>query len=153
MHIPKVYIDTSVIGGCFDDEFREYSNKLFNEFKSGLKIAVISDITLDELENAPDHVQKKINEIPDKFKELILLDDESKELSQNYIIEKVVTMKYLADAQHIAIATINKIDLLVSWNFKHIVNLDKIQNYNAVNIKNGYKGLEIRTPREVIHEK
>ena len=58
----KVYIDTSVIGGCFDDEFSEWSNKLFEEFKSGSKIAVISELVIEELKNAPHNVKEKLKE-------------------------------------------------------------------------------------------
>ena len=149
----KVYIDTSVLGGCFDDEFEEWSNKLMEEFKLGLKIAVISDLTLKELEEAPTKVRKIIEEIPTVYKEYVTLDNEAKVLARNYIEENVATEDFLVDAQYIAIATVNRIDVLASWNFKHIVNLLKIRLYNAVNLKSGYPFLEIRSPREVVYEK
>ena len=66
--------------------------------------------------------------------------------------QKAVSEKYLLDAQHIALATINHVDVLISWNFKHIVNLRRIQLYNSINLKYGYSLLEIRSPREVINE-
>lgn len=146
----RIYIDTSVIGGCFDTEFKEWSNKLFEEFKTGIKIAIISDITLDELSLARDEVKNQINLIPEQFKEYLLNDDEAEELASRYIKEKVVSKKFYEDAMHIAIATISKVDVLVSWNFRHIVNLDKIRMYNAVNLKNGYSLIEIRNPREIL---
>jgi len=146
----RVYIDTSVIGGCFDQEFEEWSNKLFDDFKSGEKIAVISDITLDELTDAPERVQDNFKTIPDENVEIIIADNESQILADLYINERVVTKKNYEDALHIAISTINQVNVLASWNFKHIVNLDKIRLYNAVNLKNGYNILEIRTPREII---
>ncbi len=64
MHKLRVYIDTSVIGGCFDKEFAEWSNLLFQEFIEGKKIAVISDITLEELEHAPENIRILIDKIP-----------------------------------------------------------------------------------------
>ena len=67
-----------------------------------------------------------------------------------YLEEGVITKKYFEDALHIAIATIYQVNVLASWNFKHIVNLDKIRLYNAVNLKNGYAMIEIRTPREIL---
>jgi hypothetical protein len=147
----KVYIDTSVIGGCFDIEFKKWSNLLFDDFKSGKRIAVVSDITLDELADAPQIVQENFNTIPENNLEVIISDDETKTLADLYIIEGAVTSKYYEDALHIAISTISQVNVLASWNFKHIVNLDKIRMYNAVNLKNGYSILEIRTPREIIN--
>ena len=146
----RIYIDTSVIGGCFDKEFQEWSNKLFDDFRKGNKIAVISDITLDELSFSRAEVRNHLNTIPADFKEYVLNDEQSEELADQYIKERAVTQKSHEDALHIAIATINKIDVLVSWNFKHIVNLDRIRKYNAVNLMNGYPMLEIRNPREIL---
>ena len=85
----KIYIDTSVIGGCFDDEFSEISNKLFEEFKAGIKIAVISDITLLELQKAPDEVRNKINELPKEYKIFISFTEEAAELADKYISENI----------------------------------------------------------------
>ncbi|WP_372946696.1 hypothetical protein [Mariniphaga sp.] len=147
----KVYIDTSVIGGCFDIEFKKWSNLLFDDFKSGKRIAVVSDITLDELADAPEKVQENFSTIPENNLEVLISDDETKALADLYIKEGAVTSKYYEDALHIAISTISRVNVLASWNFKHIVNLDKIRMYNAVNLKNGYSILEIRTPREIIN--
>ena len=146
----RIYIDTSVIGGCFDEEFKEWSNKLFDDFKKGNKIAVVSDITIDELSDAPPWVQDNFKTISDNSLEIIIADSEVKNLANLYILEKVVSKKFYEDALHIALSTINQVNVLASWNFKHIVNLDKIRQYNAVNLKNGYSILEIRTPREII---
>jgi len=149
----KIYIDTSVIGGCYDEEFSEWSNLLFEEFKEGKKIAVISDITLEELEKAPQKVRNILDSIPKMNINYIALNIEAEQLADLYIKNKIITKKFQEDARHIALATINNADVLVSWNFKHIVNLDRIRNYNSVNIKYGYKIIEIRTPREVLNEK
>jgi len=149
----RIYIDTSVIGGYFDDEFQEWSKKLIREFQTGKKTVILSDVTLGELEDAPKHVKQLIGTIPEKFKEIVLLDNESRQLSSLYIREKIVTAKSLLDARHIAVATVNRADILVSWNFKHIVNYKRIRLYNSVNLKYDYPVLEIRTPREVIEPK
>jgi len=149
--IQRVYIDTSVIGGCFDEEFMDWSNKLVREFLTGQKIAIISDITIDEVMDAPKPVRDKLDEIINgEFKELIPADQEVKELAEIYILEGAVSRKYYEDALHIAMATIHKASVLASWNFKHIVNLERIRQYNAVNIKKGYALLEIRSPREIV---
>jgi len=146
----KIYIDTSVIGGCYDEEFSEISNKLFYEFKKGIKIAVISDLTLLELKNAPVRVRNKLEEIPDNYKINILFTSEAEQLARRYIAEKVITINNLTDARHIALATINNIDILASWNFKHIINMTRIHGYNAINLKEGYHLLEIRAPRDIL---
>ncbi len=149
----KVYIDTSVIGGCFDKEFQVWSNALFKEFNQGTKIAVISDVTIQELENAPDFVRELLNGTREEYKEIILADERVISLANAYINEDVVSEAFFNDAMHIALATINKVDVLVSWNFKHIVNFNKIRLYNSVNLKLGYSLIDIRTPREVLSEK
>lgn len=149
----RIYLDTSVIGGYLDQEFQEWSKQLFAEFKAGEKIAVISDITLDELERARQEIRDLLKLIPEESKEYIFNDEEAEDLADVYLKEGAITKKWHEDALHIAIATINKVDVLVSWNFKHIVNLDKIKKYNGVNLKHGYTILEIRNPREVLKTK
>jgi hypothetical protein len=123
---------------------------LFKDFKSGKRIAVVSDITLDELTDAPERVKNNFETIPEKSIEILTSDIEVRELTDKYILEKAVSTKYYEDALHIAIATISQVSVLASWNFKHIVNLDKIRLYNSVNLKNGFSILEIRTPREIL---
>lgn len=146
----KVYVDTSVIGGCLNDEFSQWSCALFDEFKLGLKTAVIADITLQELESAPDEVKNILSPLSDKI-DYVSFTDEADKLAMAYVQEGVVTPKYLLDAQHIALASVSRIDVLVSWNFKHIVNLNRIRLYNAVNLKTGHPMIDIRTPREVLN--
>jgi predicted nucleic acid-binding protein len=149
----RIYLDTSVIGGCLDKEFQEWSRKLFDEFKSYKKIAVISDVTLDEIENARQEVRDLLKLISEENKEYVFNDEEAEQLANAYLKEGAITKKFYEDALHIAIATINKVDVLVSWNFKHIVNLDRIKMYNGVNLKHGYMILEIRNPRDILKEK
>ena len=148
----RIYIDTSVIGGCCDEEFSEWSLRLMQEFRDGLKTAVISDVTLQELEIAPEIVRLQLKELPLACQEYVILDNVAVELAQAYLSEGVLTDKYLLDAQHIAMATLSRIDVMVSWNFKHIVNLNRIRLYNSVNLKLGYPMIDIRSPREVLCE-
>jgi len=148
----RVYIDTSVIGGCFDPEFESASNTLVEEFISGKKKAIISDIVLFELESAPENVQAVLNRIPADNNEFVFLNEESISLANTYLKEGIIAERSLSDARHIAIATIERVDVLISWNFKHIVNLNRIHLINSVNLKLGYPLLEIRSPLEVIYE-
>lgn len=149
----RVYIDTSVVGGCEDVEFSEWSRKLFGEFERGEKIAVVSELVLSELENAPDAVKGWLDLLSEDAIEKVYLSDDAKELADAYIKYKVIGRKHILDTMHIALATISRVDVLVSWNFKHIVNLDRIHKYNSVNLRFGYLILEIRTPKEVLSEK
>jgi hypothetical protein len=146
----RIYIDTSVIGGCFDKEFSEWSNKLFDEFIAGNKIALISDILIDELSKAPDYIKNKIKEIPEEYLEIVNKNNDVLFLADSYIQNNAISQKFSDDALHIAFATIFKADVLVSWNFKHIVNLRRIQLFNGINLTNGYSIIEIRTAREVL---
>jgi len=146
----RYYIDTSVIGGCLDKEFKNVSQNLIEKFKSAEITAVISELTKVELKKAPKQVQKILGEIPEENQELVKLTWEAVELAEKYISHGVIGKGKLVDAEHIAIATINRVDVLVSWNFRHIVNLEKIRGYNAVNLINGYPTIEIRSPQEVI---
>ena len=148
--IQRVYIDTSIIGGCLDQEFKEWSIKLFSEFKSGKKIAVISDITFDELEFAPKKVQKIIKQISPEFLEIIESNSEIENLAKQYILKGAVSEQFYQDALHIAVATYYNVTVLSSWNFKHIVNLDRIRKYNSVNLAQGFNILEIRSPRDIL---
>ena len=151
--LTRVYLDTAVIGGYYDNEFSLWSKKLFHEFDEGKKIAVISDLTLEELETAPTVVKELPYKIPEHSREFVNFGDEAEELAKEYIRYRVVTTLHLADAVHIAIATVERVNVLVSWNFKQIVNLNKIHLFNSVNLKVGYPVLEIRSPREVLNEK
>ncbi|MCY7292141.1 MAG: hypothetical protein LH615_08160 [Ferruginibacter sp.] len=146
----KIYTDTSVIGGCFDTEFKEWSNALFQEFVAGTQQIMLLDLTLQELEFARDEIRSKVNEIPDENRIVLGVGDEAIKLAETYISEGALTNKSYNDALHIALATINNSDVLASWNFKHIVNLHRIRLYNSINFRLGYKMIEIRTPREIL---
>ncbi len=146
----RIYIDTSVVGGVFDDEFAEATKDFFSRVDAGAFILVVSDLLTTELLRAPERVRNYLNRYDARQIEVIGLSDEDRDLADLYVAEKVVGATSLADCQHIAAATINRVDVLVSWNFKHIVNLSRIRGYNSVNLKHGYPMLEIRTPLEVL---
>ncbi len=146
---PRIYTDTSVLGGCEDDEFRDPSRRLLEAFVGGELTLVLSELVLRELETAPEGVRMVIGQVPEAHIEAILLSPDAEELAGAYIEEGAIGARMRADALHIALATVARVDVLVSWNFKHIVNLRRIRAYNGVNLKRGYPLLEIRTPREV----
>lgn len=146
----RIYIDTSVIGGYFDEEFEKDTKIFFQSFERGEIILVISDLLESEIIKAPEFIRDFLSSLNVDYIEVVTLDAEAIKLADKYIEEKVVGHTSRADCQHIALATIHNADVLVSWNFKHIVNLSRIRGYNGINYKNGYKMLEIRTPKEII---
>jgi predicted nucleic acid-binding protein len=147
----RIYIDTSVVGGFFDEEFKEVTVKFFERLENNEVIFVVSDLLDIELINAPTHVREHLLRYSaDKFERIEFIA-EAALLAATYIREKVVGKTSLEDCRHIALATIKKVDVLVSWNFKHIVNLDRIKGYNSVNLRLGYSMIEIRSPKDLVN--
>ena len=147
----RIYIDTSVLGGYFDEEFKKAKRSFFERFENNELIFVVSDLLDVELIRAPKNVKELLhNYSADKFERIELTEDAIK-LANTYIEEKVVGKTSLEDCRHIAMATISKVDVLVSWNFKHIVNLERIKGYNSVNLRLGYQMIEIRSPKDLIN--
>jgi hypothetical protein len=110
---------------------------------------VLSELTLRELAPAPPAVRQVLVAVPDSHIEVVILTSAADELARRYLAEGILKANMLADAQHIAMATIANVDVLVSWNFRHVVNVPRIRGYNVVNAKLGYPTIEIRSPREV----
>lgn len=146
----RVYIDTSVVGGYFDEEFKNATQELFKRLENNEIIFVVSDLLETELIEAPKHIRELLYNYPAERFERVLLSDEAIKLADAYITEKVVGKTSLEDCRHIALATINKVDVLASWNFRHIVNLDRIKGYNSVNLRLGFQMIEIRSPKDLI---
>jgi|ERR1019366_9445334 hypothetical protein len=147
----KIYIDTSVIGGYYDVEFEEETIILFDEIKKGFFEIIYSTVTEDELLGAPKKVRELMPNLPQKFITKVDLTEEATNLANAYLKENVVGETSRTDCFHIALATIHRVDILISWNFKHIVNVNRIRGYNAVNMKLGYSTIDIRSPKEIIY--
>ncbi len=150
MRKPRLYFDTSVFGGIYDIEFQKETELLFNMVRNGEIICVYSDLCEVELENAPEKVKNHFLSLTKNLTEFVEITEEINQLAEEYINEKVVGETSIDDCRHIACATINKVDYLISWNFKHIVNVFRIRGYNAINIKNGHIQLDIRSPKDII---
>jgi hypothetical protein len=146
-------IDTSVFGGYFDKHFQEDTRKTFSQIEDWDIYVVISELTARELFEAPRRVRELTQLIPKGKLDIVAIDDETMRLAERYIVEGALTKKFISDAQHIAAATIARVDALISWNFWHMVNFYRVRQYNSVNLKYGYPNIDIRSPREVIHEK
>ena len=146
----KFYFDTSVFGGIYDKEFEEETLQLFERVKLGKIVCMYSDLTETELLNAPENVRTYFKNLPRENTERVIVNAEIIELAKKYIEEKVVGKTSFDDCLHIATATIYRADILVSWNFKHIVNVYRIRGYNSINLRMNYIPLEIRSPKEII---
>ena len=149
--IQRIYLDTSVIGGYYDSEFEEDTRILFERIKLEQFHVVLSDVTEGELQEAPEMIRNLFIELSAGLATKIELTEEAVQLADTYLAEKVVGKTSRVDCFHIALATIHRVDILVSWNFKHIVNVQRIRGYNSVNMKLGYSAIDIRSPKEIIY--
>jgi predicted nucleic acid-binding protein len=149
MKTQRIYLDTSVIGGCFDAEFAPWSNGLFIDIGNGLFTPATSDIVSAELFYAPIEVKGKYREFMQFHPDILEVNSNVEMLSDAYIGHQILSEKFKNDMLHIALASVRNVDILVSWNFKHIVHYDKIVKFNAVNLEYGFRQLMILSPREV----
>ena len=149
---PRIYVDTSVIGGCEDDEFKEASLLLFDIFRNDHATLVFSEVTRKELENAPTAVRKIAEQILGTHFETLPESDEAQELAEAYISSNSIGPAHYNDALHVAIASLGKVSVIASWNFKHMVSWRRIQAYNSVNKRFGYAPISIKTPMEVYRD-
>jgi len=146
---PRVYADTSVFGGCFDKEFSDPSLRFFSQVEEGRFRLVTSALVAQEIESAPANVQE-LSAIYLATAEVADITDEAILLRKAYIEAGILSERALADALHVAVATTTDCEMIVSWNFQHIVHFRKIPLYNAVNTLHGYGSIAIYSPLEVI---
>jgi predicted nucleic acid-binding protein len=151
MRAQRIYLDTSVLGGCFDPEFAPWSLGLMQDFRLGTYRPVVSEVVAAEIADAPEPVRRQYAEVLALGAEVLTASEAVLALADAYQERGIVSPKYADDAVHIALATAAEVDLLVSWNFRHIVHYEKIRLFNAVNLERGYKPLQIYSPREVTH--
>ena len=145
----RIYVDTSVLGGCFDSEFAIWSEALMRDFRAKRLQPVLSDVTAAEIALAPEPVRRLYKEMIPLCGGVLPVTSEVLELVAAYGERQILPQRFAADMTHIALATVAKVDAVVSWNFKHIVRLEKIRLFNEVNVELGYRVLSILSPREV----
>jgi len=136
---PRLYFDTSVFGGVYDEEFEEITALLFEKVKLGQIICVYSDLSETELQNAPQRVRDYFADLPKEHMQFVEVTEEAYELAQQYLDEKVVGQTSADDCRHIATATLNKVDIF------------RIRGYNSINLRCGYSQLDIRSPKEIVY--
>ena len=147
----RVYVDNSVVSGMFDENDHPARVKPFWDavFNGEIRV-VMSDVLDEEIEDAPPHVREFYRKIPESQIERIISTNESEALAERYIAEGIVNENSRNDGRHVALASVARVDVLVSFNCTHIVKLNRIRKYNAINMLHGYSQIEIRTPDEVI---
>jgi predicted nucleic acid-binding protein len=143
---PRIYVDTSVVGGVHNLTFATDSTWVFDEAARGSLILLVSDVLVKEVRAGPTHLRKVIDNVPSSATEPVLLGYPAEDLRDAYLAAKVVGPKRVLDATHVAIATVAGADVLLSWDRRHIVGLVRVQGYNKVNRRLGYQELTIATP-------
>jgi hypothetical protein len=109
---------------------------------------VTSTLVRDEIEQAPEPVKQYFEKLRSTA-ETVYVTKSALELQKAYFESNVISPKWETDALHVAVATVSNCNIIVSWNFKHIVNFQRIPLYNKVNLSRGYSRLEIFSPMEV----
>jgi len=145
----RLYLDTSVYSGIFNQRFQGDSQRLIDAIHGKKCVALISDIVLAEIQRAPIHIQEIVSALPNTQINALNFTDEVERLQQEYLARKILTTRSENDAAHVAFATVYRADAIVSWNFRDIVRLDKMKKYNQVNFSMGYGVLTIISPTEV----
>jgi len=151
MHIPTLYLDTSVVGGYFDDEWKDATKELWRQMEQGLFRFTTSVIMSQELIKAPESVQDLFARTFASPEMILDVTDEMDDLAAAYIQKAVLPPKYTDDARHVAVCVVSRADYLVSWNFKHLVNVNRSDAFNAVNLLQGYQPVRIVNPLELIY--
>jgi len=149
----RVYVDSSVVSGMFDsNDHPKRAKPFWDAVFSGKTRVVLSSVLEEEVEQAPQHVRDFYKSIPESQIERVVSTEESDTLAEQYVAAGIVSEKSLNDCRHVALAVVANVDVLVSFNCKHIVNLNRIDQYNVINVALGYPEIEIRTPDEVIYD-
>jgi predicted nucleic acid-binding protein len=146
--VPRVYTDTSVFGGVFDDEFQEVSRAFFALGRSQALRVVTSALIATEIERAPAQVREFFTEMM-RYAEIVDVSPDAETLAQSYLASGILPARSASDALHVALATVARCTMIVSWNFRDIVNYDKIRRFNEVNMANAYPPIAIYSPSEV----
>ncbi len=145
-----VYVDTSVFGGTFDDDFSKASARFFEEVGSRRFEVAVSEVVTRELNFAPAAVKSLYHELEPAIR-MIEISEAALRLHRAYLEAGIVGEKWRADALHVALATVGGCRAIVSWNFRHIVHFEKIPLHNGVNLAQGFGTVAIHTPQEMLH--
>ncbi len=146
----RAYIDTSVFGGYYDREFQGATREFFVAVSKGRVKALLSGVLLRELEEAPEQVRELLRRVMLQDYEPLEVTEESIRLAEAYSKAGLIPEKYANDALHVALATLSRADVVISWNFRHMVNPAQQRAFNGVNIALGYGIISVMTPAEIV---
>jgi len=149
MDVSRIYVDTSVFGGCFDPELEVESKRFFDLVRAGRITTLVSDVVVEELERAPDRVRKLIEDLPTEVLERAPVDGDADRLARAYVEWGVVPERSWNDARHVAAASRSRADAIASWNFRDIVSPQRIRGFNAMNLTFGYGLVVILSPHGI----
>jgi len=152
----KIYLETTVWNFLIADDApgkREITKQLFSEMGHAKYDIFISDFVVDEIQNAPEPRKSRLQELISNYRpEKLVINDDSELLARQYMEKCIVPEKFEMDLFHIAIAVVHNMDVVLSWNMKHIVNYRTKLGVNSINLAEGYKSIELLTPEEVIED-
>ena len=156
MRKQKIYLETTLFNFYFDED-RGFAHKgtvkLFDDIAAGKYEVFTSRFVIDELNNAPKAKREKMLDLILKYDIPILeTTEEAVRIADLYIEEKIIPQKYRTDGLHIAIATVNDLDMIISMNFQHIVKRKTKIGTGNINTLNNYRAVEIYSPMEVIED-
>ena len=150
----RLYLETSVINFAIDNRNpreRAVTLQLFDEIKKGEHEAFVSEAVIAEIDKAPEEIAVKLRDVIKQLNpEELAITQETQTLADKYIEERIIPAKYKGDALHIAAASVNDLDIIISWNFEHIVKHKTRVEVAGINILMGYKSIDICTPQEVV---
>jgi len=148
--VRRIYVDTTVIGGCIDPEYAAESMRLVEAVRRGRLVLLLSDVVVAELADAPARVRSVLQSLPAGAVEKVELTGEVFQLRDAYLSARIVGQRWADDAAHVAAATVAGADAVVSWDCEHLAESDKVKGYNQVNRRRGYGKVSIVTPKEVV---
>lgn len=154
-HRPLLYVETSVFGFCFDTDprnsvRRESANTFFEQVRLGMIDAITSPVTFEELSRCAEPLRSRLLSLFEDIRLPDLDEVESGRLAALYLSEGVIPSEHVNDARHVACATVSKADILVTLNLRHLANERAERRAGAVNLREGYPVLRIKTPEEVL---
>ena len=154
MRKPSDYVETSVWSHAFADdapESREATEQFLAQAREGRYDLYVSDVVAGEVARASEETARRIRGLIAEFAPILLeFDEDSFQLSEEFLKHAVVPSSKVDDARHVAVAVTNDLDVLVSWNYRHLVNVRRRDLFHQVSVMNGYyKPLQIITPPEI----
>ena len=150
MHPLRTYVDTSVLGGPFDREFKEDSEAFMDCIVRGRIAPVLSDVVMGEVSDAPRQVQRLLNDLIDGGAEMLKSSEDAVKLQEAYLKSGVLARSCEHDAMHVALATVARVDVIASWNFKHLLDPRRSRGFNGVNLIMGYGLLSVLSPSDIV---